>query len=227
MPTDAMAMLFPDAAKEDHIEIAISDTGTGIDDETRKRMFEPFFTTKERGKGTGLGLAMVYGVVNNHGGVLDVESRVGEGTTFRVYLPVSTSAPLEAPAPELRESRIRDGATLLLIDDEPAILEAVGDQLRAHGYLVHTAVNGLEAIAQCRLGEVVPHAVVMDLGMPHMSSAHLLHELRSIAPKIPIVAVTGYVEPGVYVDVVEAGVQKIIPKPFEIAELLKVLRDVL
>jgi CheY-like chemotaxis protein len=67
----------------------------------------------------------------------------------------------------------------------------------------------------------------MDLGMPHMSSAHLLHELRSIAPKIPIVAVTGYVEPGVYVDVVEAGVQKIIPKPFEIAELLKVLRDVL
>lgn len=227
MPAAAMSLQFPAAAKEDCIEIAVRDTGTGIDEETRKRMFEPFFTTKERGKGTGLGLAMVYGVVNNHGGVLDVESRVGEGTTFRIYLPVSASASAEAPAPERRESRIRGGETLLLIDDEPAILEALGDQLRNHGYQVNTAGSGLEAIAKCRLGEVAPDAVVMDLGMPHMSPGHLLRELHSIAPTIPIVAMTGYVEPDVYAEVVEAGVQKILPKPFEIGELLSVLREVL
>jgi signal transduction histidine kinase len=224
-PAAAMTLLFPDACAQDYVEISVRDTGTGIDKGTLDRIFEPFFTTKEKGKGTGLGLATVYGVANNHGGLVDVDSRVGEGTTFRMYLPVRSCQ--EAPPVECHEQRTAGSETLLLVDDEPAVLDAIGEHLRAYGYQVHTAENGPQAIEKCRLGEGAPDAVVMDLGMPRMSPAELLRELRAIAPTVPVLAMTGYIEPDVHAAVEAAGVQRILAKPFEMAELLGALRDVL
>ncbi|HKR64907.1 MAG TPA: PAS domain S-box protein [Thermoanaerobaculia bacterium] len=221
--SEEMRKLFIDARDEDYVMISVSDTGTGIEDEHRKRIFEPFFTTKEKGKGTGLGLALVFGVVNNHGGLIDVDSRVGRGTTFRLYLPCASVA----PAPAVKPAAMAAGGTerLLLIEDEPVLLESLSMQLRAHGYDVMTADNGADALEMC--ARSLPDAVVMDLGMPRMSATDLLRGLRELAPKMPVVAMTGYVDPEVHANVVAAGVRKIVPKPFEIGELLSALREVL
>src|SRR6266498_3890202 len=123
--------------------ITVGDTGNGMDDETRRRIFEPFFTTKPKGKGTGLGLAVVYGVANSHGGLVDVESEPGQGTKFHLYFPIVPAARADDDddacdwSPEGTE-------TILVIEDEPAILEALAQELRARGYGVCTACNGSE-----------------------------------------------------------------------------------
>jgi CheY-like chemotaxis protein len=217
--------LIPDARANNYIVISVIDTGTGIAEETRRRMFEPFFTTKGKGKGTGLGLALVHGVVKNHGGMIDVQTKVGEGTSFHLYLPLMPYASETEAAP--RERAAGGTETLLVVEDEPELRDSVSVQLRARGYDVRTAENGVDAITKCKSADGLPDAVIMDLGMPHMSATDLLAALREIAPDLPIVAMTGYVEPDVHAGVVAAGVRKIVQKPFEMEELLAALRDVL
>jgi len=222
--TATMRDLLDDTRPSEHICIAVSDDGTGMEEPTRRRIFEPFFTTKEKGKGTGLGLAMVYGVVKAHGGFIDVESHPGRGTTFRLYFPAcSASAPAQIRSDDSHESA--RGETLLLIEDEPDILEGLSLQLRDAGYNVRSARNGVEAMEIYSASR--PDAVLTDLGMPSMGAVDLLRSLHEAGPDVPIVAMTGYVDPEVHAQVFAAGVKQIVKKPFEIEQLLRSLREVL
>jgi two-component system cell cycle sensor histidine kinase/response regulator CckA len=212
---ESIALLYPNVAPRDHVSIAISDDGNGMDEETRRRIFEPFFTTKEKGKGTGLGLAMVYGIVHAHGAQMEVESEPGCGTTFRLFFPVA------APSSQAIETRATSeparGERLLVIEDEPAILAGLEMQLTSAGYLVQTACNGADAMEHFR---EVPDLVLMDLGMPRMGAVELIDALRVVAPEVRIVAMTGYVDPEVHAAVRDAGVTRILQKPFDAGDLL-------
>ncbi|HEX7190635.1 MAG TPA: ATP-binding protein [Thermoanaerobaculia bacterium] len=206
----------------DRIMISVSDTGVGLDEETRRRIFEPFFTTKEKARGTGLGLAMVHGIVHAHNAQIDVESQPGSGTTFRLYFPVASS-----PAPSLPADRVPANARcarVLVIEDEPEILAGLEFQLADAGYVVRTAANGPDALEHLT---DVPDLVLMDLGMPRMSAAELIAALRRVAPRIPIVAMTGYVDPEVHAAVRDASVAHLLQKPFATAELLTALEAAL
>ena len=210
----------------DYICITVADTGIGMDEATRRRVFEPFFTTKDVGKGTGLGLAVVYGVVNNHGGLIDVESELGRGTKFRLYFPIVLKT--TAVVQDESSLQILGGTeTLLVIDDEPAIRSALDLQLTEVGYQVVTAANGPEGIDVCKRVGSGLGAVVMDLGMPKMSAVDLLKALRNVAPSVPVIAMTGYVDSEVHASVATDGVKRILQKPFEIHELLRCLNEVL
>jgi CheY-like chemotaxis protein len=195
-----------------------------MEEHIRRRIFDPFFTTKEKGKGTGLGLAMVYGVVQAHGGFIDVESHPGCGTTFRLYFPASTSpAPAQIRTDDSHE-RAR-GETLLLIEDEPDILEGLQLQLRDAGYNVRCARNDVEAMEN--YSAFHPDVVLTDLGMPTMGTVDLLRSLHQAGPDVPIIAMTGYVDPEVHAQVFAAGAKRIVQKPFAIEELLGSLSEVL
>ncbi|HUP62967.1 MAG TPA: PAS domain S-box protein [Thermoanaerobaculia bacterium] len=226
VPGESIAHLIPNPKQRNYVCLVVRDTGTGMSDETRRRIFEPFYTTKEKGRGTGLGLALVYGVVQSHGGAIDVESRLGYGTTFRLYIPIET--PVASLRSQARPAGTVNGTeSLLVIEDETPLLDAVKTQLRACGYRVLTANNGPEAIELLGSSAAGVDAVLMDLGMPKMPAVDLVRALRAAAPRLPIVAMTGYVDPEVHASVVAAGVACVVQKPFEVAELLRCLREVL
>jgi CheY-like chemotaxis protein len=215
-----------ESAQSDCVCIVIADQGLGMDEETRRHVFEPFFTTKGPGKGTGLGLALVYGVVNAHHGFIDIESKAGAGTTVRIYLPVagdaSTSCEDESPSGVARGTE-----HLLLIEDEEPLRNALTDELRSRGYCVLAASDGVHALQLCRGGEVSFDAVVTDLGMPEMSAQDLVAALRQISPGTPVVGMTGYVDVDVHANVFAAGVNRIVQKPFAIDELVRTVREAL
>ena len=224
MPTTVMKLLFDEAQDADYIRIVVADNGEGMDEATQRRIFEPFFTTKPKGKGTGLGLALVYGVVKSHHGLIDVETQPGRGTEFRLYFPVQRAVAQSAPAHNTDAPGGRE--RLLVIEDEAAILEGLRTQLRDHGYKVQVASDGPAAIDACRRA-APPDAILMDLGMPKMIAADVVKALREVAPAAPVVAMTGYVDPAMHDSVVAAGVQRIVQKPFAIDDLLRAVRDVL
>ncbi|HVS32306.1 MAG TPA: PAS domain S-box protein [Thermoanaerobaculia bacterium] len=219
---DMKAVLGTDAPV-DHVRIAVRDTGTGMDEDTRRHIFEPFFTTKEKGKGTGLGLAMVYGIVRNHGGWIDADTQLGRGTTFRLYFPIAPSNS-EPERDGVRGENIGGTESLLVVDDEPQLLDSLTRHLKTLGYSVRAANNGVDAISMSR--DLAPDLVLMDLGMPSMSPVELLDGLRAIGG-FPIVAMTGYVDPEMHTRVIEAGVEWVVQKPFDISDLLVTVRRVL
>jgi CheY-like chemotaxis protein len=182
-------------------------------------MYEPFFSTKEKAKGTGLGLAVVYGIVRAHLGKIEVDSTPGSGTTFRLSFPVAeaASAPVVKKA---GEPAIVRGERLLIIDDEPEILAGLEMQLSDEGYVVQTASNGPDALEHFGEG---PDLVLMDLGMPRMGAVELIDALHAAAPDLRIVAMTGYVDPEVHAAVRGAGVTNILQKPFGRTALLAAL----
>ncbi len=226
VPAERMRSQFGDAAAADHVCLIVGDTGCGMDEETRRRIFEPFFTTKEKGKGTGLGLALVYGVVKSHGGLIEVDSTPGQGTAFRMYFPALRSSVMVEQPDRPSPSR-RGGETLLVVDDEELLLTMTASHLRDSGYEVLVAGNGEEAVQQCRRAGGRVDAVVMDLGMPGMTPLELIASLREIVPGVPVIAMTGYVDREMHLGVVAAGVRCILQKPFEPDDLLNRLRAVL
>jgi PAS domain S-box-containing protein len=215
--------VFGGDASTDCVCISVTDTGTGMDDDTRRRVFEPFFTTKEKGQGTGLGLAVVYGIVQSHGGWIDVDSRVGNGTTVRLYFPIGTEDAKPHPSPSVPAAH-GGHESIVVVDDERELLDAVAHHLANRGYVVRAAKDGPDALARC--GEHVPDAMVMDLGMPAMSPIALIDKLQAIGT-FPIIAMTGYVDPEMHAAVVRAGVSRIIQKPFDIDDLVTAVRAVL
>ena len=177
-----------------YVMIGVSDTGHGMDEATKARIFEPFFTTKEPGKGTGLGLATVYGVVKQSEGFIWVESSVGDGTRFEIYLPqssepqtVETASPSATPVVTHRE-------TVLVVEDEQAVRELACEFLKCAGYSVVTAENGLEALETAkRFGKSV-QVVLTDIVMPKMRGPEMAKQLKSVLPDVKIVYMTGYLE---------------------------------
>ncbi len=208
-----------------YLVIAVADTGMGIPPEVLPRIFEPFFTTKARGVGTGLGLSTVHGIVRSHGGFIKVQSEVGIGTIFKVYLPLEAQAAATSKAASATPFAQGEGRLVLVADDEPTIRDSARLVLEASGYKVLTAENGLEAVTLFRAHQQEVKYVVLDRMMPIMngeSAALIIHQL---APTLPIILVTGLlsagVKSGVPDELAAAGITDVLSKPFTADQLLR------
>ncbi|NOY45802.1 MAG: PAS domain S-box protein [Deltaproteobacteria bacterium] len=173
-------------------EIAVSDTGVGIPAEIRERVFEPFFSTKEAGQGTGLGLAQVAGIVNQHGGRVELESEPGRGTTVRVFLPLRAAGPAGA-RPRAEAIPMGRGERVLVVDDDPAVCEITAALVESLGYRVETAADGKEALERAAAGGV--DLVLTDVSMPRMGGLDLMRALREQNSTVPVVLLSGFPEP--------------------------------
>jgi CheY-like chemotaxis protein len=178
----------------DYILLRVSDTGHGMDAATKARIFEPFFTTKEQGKGTGLGLAMVYGVVKQSNGFIWVESALGEGTQFEIYLPQVNEELALDRVKKSTPAAHRGFKTVLVVEDEDDVRTLVSDYLTSAGYRVLSASNGTEALEIAdRMGEEI-HVLLTDVVMPRMRGTELAERLKLILPKLKVIYMSGYLE---------------------------------
>ena len=209
----------------DYVLLTVTDTGVGMDPKTVERIFEPFFTTKELGRGTGLGLASVYGIVKGHGGYIDVESEKGRGTTFKIYLPASKREVYETIEPSDRISKGTE--TILLIDDEKKILEVAGKLLKAMGYHVLTAEEGREAIEVYKKHGETVDLVLLDIIMPNMKGGEVFDRLKEINPEIKVLLSSGYSIDGEATKILERGAKGFIQKPFDMERLSGSIRTIL
>lgn len=210
-----------------YVRLAISDTGVGMDKRTLSRIFEPFFTTKEQGKGTGLGLATVYGIVNQSGGSILVYSEPGWGTTFKIYLPqikeVSESTSVSLP----QEHPSQRGETILLVEDEPGVRNLVRDTLKEDGYIVLEASNSAEALLLCEQHPGQIHLLFTDVVMPGLSGRQLAERLLPLRPELKILYMSGYTDDAIVRHgVLEPGVA-FLHKPFTPQILARKVREVL
>ncbi len=205
----------------EYIIISVADTGVGMDQETRERIFEPFFTTKEPGKGTGLGLAMVYGIVKNHGGWVHVYSEPGSGTIFKVYLPACAKAAVEVRADQ---SQVCFGSeTILVVDDEEIIRSTLKATLESFSYRVLLAHNGVQALKLYAEYKDEIDLVLLDIVMPIMGGAETLDKLKEINPKVKVLLSSGYSESGQAQAIIDRGVRGFIQKPYQIGAFLNAL----
>jgi len=209
-----------------YVKVTISDTGVGMDEETQKRVFEPFFTTKKKERGTGLGLASVYGIIKNHGGIIKVESQVGHGTTFILYLPATDKEPLKSQSDSQGEI-ITGKERILLVDDEEKILDIGKQLLEVLGYEVLTAENGKKAIEIFSKEKNNLALIVLDMIMPGMGGRETFAALRKISPDIKVLLASGYSIDGEASEIMAQGCNGFIQKPFSIKRLSKKIREVL
>jgi CheY-like chemotaxis protein len=224
-PADALA--HPDARPGPHVVLTVSDTGCGMTPEVRKHIFEPFFTTKGPGKGTGLGLATVYGIVKQSGGHIRVESGPGRGTEFALYLPC-VGPPAGDPDGEAGRRDSRPGTeTVLLAEDEDGVRGFAGLALRAAGYTVLEAADGREAI---RVADRHPDRIdllVTDMVMPNLGGSGVAEALTGRDPALRVLYLSGYTEEAVVRDGVLAAGAGFLQKPFTAACLMRKVREVL
>jgi len=208
-----------------YVGITVTDTGTGISKKIIDKIFDPFFTTKEFGKGTGLGLSTALAIVKGHGGFMNVYSEVGKGSTFKIYLPATTSAETE-----MVEERIKPpaghGETILIAEDEKSIREITAAMLEASGYKTITAKNGMETIAMYMQNMSRVKVILIDMMMPIMDGQATIRTLRKINPKVKILAVSGYAKEERYEKSIK-DVQAFLMKPYTIEELMATIRKVL
>jgi PAS domain S-box-containing protein len=211
-----------------YVQLTVSDTGCGMDEQTRARMFEPFFTTKEKGKGTGLGLSTAYGIVKQSGGNIWVYSELGQGTTFKIYLPRELSATTAKTIMPLTVPRPSTGTeTVLLVEDEEALRKVALRTLTAAGYKVLSAADGNEALlrSEQHAGEIL--LLLTDVVMPRMSGRVLAQNLSKTRPTIKVLYMSGYTDDAiVHHGVLDAGAQ-FLAKPFIAADLARKVREVL
>jgi PAS domain S-box-containing protein len=218
----------PDALASPYICVEVSDTGIGMTEEVRNRIFEPFYTTKEKGKGTGLGLAVVFGVVKTHKGFVEVESELGKGTTFRLHFPVLPEAmPAQSEIQEVVEEIPGGTETLLVVEDEETLMTFIQISLTAKGYTVLSAVDGPEAVKTYRERHNEISVVFTDLGLPGMTGMEEINLIKKINPDVKIIVATGYLDPEMKSELLKAGVKKYILKPYNFEEILKLVREVL
>jgi signal transduction histidine kinase/CheY-like chemotaxis protein len=209
----------------EYVMIAVRDTGTGMDRATQARIFEPFFTTKESGKGTGLGLAMVYGIVKQSGGYVWVYSEPGQGTTFKIYLPRSDDAVQPIQRDALRRSELHGTEKILLVEDEAPVRETSARLLRRAGYTVIETANGTDALTAFEQNPSSVHVIVTDMVMPAMGGRDLARKIRAVDTGMPIIFVSGYTDDD---ELRKSGLDDrsfFIEKPFVPEALLAKLRE--
>ena len=213
----------------DYVMISIHDTGCGIDQNIMDRIFDPYFTTKEIGKGSGIGLALVYGIVKNHNGAVTVDSTIGQGSVFNVYFPlISQNDNVENKHMSESSEYIPTGnERVLIIDDEIMILDFLKILLEKLGYHVECLKNPLEALQVFKNNPLDYDLVLTDLSMPHLSGTSLSTELLSIRPDIPIILCTGFNETVSNTIITEIGIKKLLVKPLTKKQLAQGIRDVL
>jgi PAS domain S-box-containing protein len=210
----------------DYVRISITDVGTGMTPEVQKRIFEPFYTTKGPGRGTGLGLAMVYGIVKNHGGHIDVYSEVGLGTTMRVYLPGTWGTIEEKRRSETMASSDRR-ATILLIDDEEMVRELGREILEAYNYSVIVAAHGREGVRIFREHRDNIDLVILDMIMPEKGGRQVFREIRAMKPGVRIVLCSGYGQEQSFDELLDDGAVGFLQKPFQHSELVVKVEEAL
>lgn len=212
-----------------YVLLSISDTGQGMDRETLEHIFEPFFTTKEVGRGTGLGLAMVYGIIKSHGGYIMCYSEPGEGTTFKIYFPVREGDP---PAPETGTKSVAampegGSETILLVDDEGILRDIGKDILEKFGYTVLLAPDGETALEVYRENFEDISLVILDLIMPGMGGKRCLEEILKQDPQAKVVIASGYSINGRTREALDRGARAFVKKPYEVTQMLREVRKVL
>jgi len=207
----------------DHLLLTVGDNGTGIPRENLERIFDPFFTTKPQGKGTGLGLSMVFGIVKNHGGCVDVRSEIGTGTEFQVYLPECVAGASREAGLAIVSALPRGRGKVLLVDDQEAVREVARDMLAALGYEVVTACDGLEGVTRYRELWREIDLVVVDMVMPNLSGGDCFRRMKEINPKARVVLSSGYSMEGAVQDVMKEGILAFIQKPYRLEELSRVV----
>jgi PAS domain S-box-containing protein len=219
---------FPTANQEMYVRICVSDTGVGMDEATYLRVFDPFFTTKEKGKGTGLGLSVVYGVTQSHHGFVDVESQVGQGTTFSLFLPVPHRMETNGEQELVLNEKPPGGTeTILIVEDEFLILKTIRRLLKSNGYHLHVATDGEEALEKFKQHRHEIDLVFTDIGLPKMSGIDEFKKIREIDPNMKVILASGFFDPDLKIDLQQAGIQGFIQKPYTDNDVLRILREVL
>jgi two-component system, cell cycle sensor histidine kinase and response regulator CckA len=208
-----------------HVVMTIADTGMGIAPNVIDQIFDPFFTTKAIGQGTGLGLSTVIGIVKNHGGWVTVYSEMGQGTTFKVYLPASTVPDLSSSA--MPERRRGQGELVLLVEDETLVQRSTKNALEEYNYTTLTANDGIEAIALYAQHTDAIDVVLMDLMMPTLDGLTAARTIKKLNPEVKIITTSGLLTNRQKVEASEISVQAFLSKPYTIQELLTVLYQVL
>ena len=223
---DHFASMNPGAQLGPHVVLRVSDTGSGMSPEVMEKIFDPFFTTKEVGKGTGLGLATVIGIVKSHGGVLTVQSAIGVGTTFSFFVPASRDAEV-AKKEDAAAVAEGTGELVLVVDDEAPIREALVGTLAAHGYRAYTAEDGTDALALYFQRKSEIKVVLTDLAMGQMDGIALVRALRKIDPAVRVIASSGHFQKENLAVLNGLGVKVFLEKPYTADKLLRALRTVL
>jgi len=208
-----------------YIKITIADSGVGMDEKTQQRIFDPFFTTKEMGRGTGLGLASVYGIVKNHEGFINVWSQVNKGTRFEIYLPATekTAAAQEKP----HETLYKGKETVLLVDDEGMILDVGERMLNKLGYDVFTADNGADALEIYQKNKDIIDVTILDMVMPKMNGGAIYDRIKLVNPRAKVLLSSGYSLNGQATEILSRGCNGFIQKPFNMQSLSQNIRMVL
>jgi two-component system cell cycle sensor histidine kinase/response regulator CckA len=208
-----------------YVQICVIDTGVGMDPSLAGKIFDPFFSTKGVGKGTGLGLAIAYGIITNHGGFIEVSSRLGEGSAFSLFLPATkkeitpaSQSPLEIPV---------GTETILIVDDEEMILDVTKEILEKTGYKVLTAQSGREAVDLYEKNPVGINMVILDIVMPEMGGEATFNRLQQINPDVKVLLASGYSVEGEASRMIARGCRGFVQKPFLLQELSKKIREVL
>ncbi len=210
---------------EKYVKLSVRDTGIGMDEKIQERIFDPFFTTKEMGRGTGLGLASVYGIIQNHNGIITVNSKKDKGSTFNIYLPASDKAiKTEVEAPKHLS---RGTETILLVDDEDIITDAMVELLEQIGYKVFWARSGKEAIGIYKNNKNTIDLVILDIIMPDILGGETFDRLKEMNPEIKVLLSSGYSLDGQATEIMNRGCAGFMQKPFNIKDLSVKIREVL
>jgi CheY-like chemotaxis protein len=204
----------------------MTDTGTGMDEKTKERIFDPFFTTKEMGRGTGLGLAMVYGIIKGHNGFINAYSEPGHGTAFTIYLPASEKEVVKEQR-AVSEKILKGTETILLVDDEKMVLEVSKELLESMGYQVYAVGSGKEAIAVYMEKGNEIDMVLLDMIMPGISGGETFDRLREINPDARVLLSSGYSITGQALEIMDKGCNGFIQKPFQLEKLSQKVREML
>ncbi|HLA69643.1 MAG TPA: response regulator [Bacteroidota bacterium] len=198
-----------------------------MDEATRARIFEPFFSTKAQGKGTGLGLAVAYGIVKSHHGYIDVESTPGQGTTFSLFFPKGTLSPIHPALAEGYTASHGGDETILVVEDEDLLREVVSGILRERGYTVLEAGDGIQAVDVFMNNHQKIDVVISDIGLPKLGGWEACLTMREIKPAVRIILASGFIEPAVRNEMADTGVTAFVEKPYVPNDILRNIRQVM
>jgi CheY-like chemotaxis protein len=220
---------FPEATADHYICIKVTDTGVGMDQSIRNRIFEPFFTTKNKSQSTGLGLSVVYGIIKNYNGFVEVESKPGSGTSFHVYLPVSSSSQETVPQriKEDEPSAIKSDqtSTILVVEDELKALDVLDKVLLRQGYNIFKASDGEMALQLFEQHKDEIDAVLLDLGLPKITGREVLHKIKNLKPNLAVVIASGFFEADIEPEIGALSFAAFLQKPYRPDDVIRALRS--